>query len=196
LRTQLFHISRTRPERQKILASNDRRLNLPMPLLGPAVALGSAAVRSSDMRARVHSVTLPSEVAEFADELRRLFLDLGRALGPESLTGECSPALDVYESDDSIEIVIDLPGVESGAVRVAVKGDTVLIVGEKAARRPRPESSFHLVERGFGRFARTVRLGRACDMTRIRARLADGELRVSLPKIADRRGRTIPIAIG
>jgi HSP20 family protein len=148
------------------------------------------------MRARVHSVTLPSEVAEFADELRRLFLDLGRALGPESLTGECSPALDVYENDDSIEIVIDLPGVESGAVRVAVKGDTVLIVGEKAARRPRPESSFHLVERGFGRFARTVRLGRACDMTRIRARLADGELRVSLPKIADRRGRTIPIAIG
>jgi HSP20 family protein len=150
---------------------------------------------SSDMRPRFHSVTLPSEVAEFADELRRLFLELGRSLTDESLSGECAPALDVYENDDSIEIVVDLPGVAASAIRVAVKGDTVLIVGEKAGRRPHSESSFHLVERGFGRFARTVRLGRACDMTNIRARLADGELHVSLPKITDRRGRTIPIAI-
>lgn len=124
-----------------------------------------------------------------------MFLDLGRTLSPESLTGEYSPALDVYENDSSIEIVVDLPGVEASAVRVAVKGDTVLMVGEKAQRRPQAESSFHLVERGFGRFARTVRLGRACDMTHVRARLADGELHVSLPKIPDRRGRTIPIAI-
>jgi HSP20 family protein len=153
------------------------------------------AVPSSGMRARFHSVTLPSEVAEFSDDLRRLFLDLGRALGAESISGECAPALDVYENDDSIEIVVDLPGVEASAVRVAIKGDTVLIVGEKAGRRPQAESSFHLVERGFGRFARTVRLGRACDMTRIRARLAEGQLHVSLPKITDRRGRTIPIAI-
>src|ERR1700680_3093757 len=159
------------------------------------VAGGLAAVRSSDMRARFHSVTLPSEVAEFADELQHLFLDLGRTLTADSLSGECAPALDVYENDESIEIVVDLPGVDASALRVAVKGDTVLIVGEKAARRPRTESSFHLVERGFGRFARTVRLGRACDMTHIRARLADGELHVSLPKIADRRGRTIPIAL-
>ncbi len=147
------------------------------------------------MRARFHSVTLPSEVAEFADELQHLFLDLGRTLTADSLSGECAPALDVYENDESIEIVVDLPGVDASALRVAVKGDTVLIVGEKAARRPRTESSFHLVERGFGRFARTVRVGQACDMTRIRARLAEGELHVSLPKIANRRGRTIPIAI-
>jgi HSP20 family protein len=147
------------------------------------------------MGARFLSVTLPSEVAEFADELRGLFLVLGWAPSAGLLSGECAPALDVYENDDSIEIVVDLPGVEASSVRLAVKNNTVLIVGEKVARRPRTESSFHLVERGFGRFARAVRLGRACDMTHVRARLAQGELHVSLPKIADRRGRTIPIAI-
>jgi HSP20 family molecular chaperone IbpA len=52
-----------------------------------------------------------------------------------------------------------------------------------------------LVERGFGRFARAVRLGRACDASRARAAFDRGELRISIPKIADRRGRarTIPI---
>ena len=71
----------------------------------------------------------------------------------------------------------------------------MLIVGEKARRRPHAESSFHLVERDFGRFARVIRVGRACNFAEARARLANGELRVSLPKIADRRGLTIPISI-
>jgi len=40
-----------------------------------------------------------------------------------------------------------------------------------------------------------VRLGRAGDTSAARALLVNGELRVSIPKIADRRGRAIPIAI-
>jgi HSP20 family molecular chaperone IbpA len=71
----------------------------------------------------------------------------------------------------------------------------VLIAGEKAARRARRESSFHLVERGYGRFARVVRLGRACDTSKARATLVNGELRVSIPKIAERRSISIPITI-
>jgi len=102
----------------------------------------------------------------------------------------------MYERDEAIEIVVDLPGVDAAAVRVVAKGDTVLIVGEKTARRPRPESSFHLVERDFGRFARAVRLGHSCDTARARAHFADGELHITLPKIAERRDRVIPIAIG
>ena len=56
-------------------------------------------------------------------------------------------------------------------------------------------TAFHLVERGFGRFARAVRLGRPCDASRATARLANGELRVTVPKIAERRGKAIPIQI-
>jgi HSP20 family protein len=146
------------------------------------------------VRSRFHSATLPSEVAEYADEIRLAFLDLGRALTSEPLTGECSPVIDVYENDAWIEIVVDLPGVHASAIRVTAKGDTVLIVGEKVRRRPHAEASFHLVERDFGRFARAVRVGRACNFAQARARLADGELRVSLPKIAERRGHAIPIS--
>jgi HSP20 family protein len=153
-------------------------------------------MRSSNaMRPRIHAITIPSEVGDFSDEVRRVFLELGRAFGSESLAGECVPAVDVYETDDTLEIAVDLPGVDMAAVRIIGKGDSILIAGEKAARRVRAESSFHLVERGYGRFARVVRLARACDTSQARATLAGGELRVSVPKIRDRRGRVIPINV-
>jgi HSP20 family protein len=148
------------------------------------------------VRARIHAVAFPSEIGDFSDEVRRVFLELGRVFGADSLAGECAPAIDVYETDDTIEIAVDLPGVDLAAVRVLTKGDAVLIAGEKPPRRARGESSFHLVERGYGRFARAVRVVRACDMSRASATLVEGELRVSLPKIGERRGRAIPITVG
>src|SRR2546426_12334307 len=115
------------------------------------------------MRTRIQTVAVPSEIGDFADEVRRVFLELGRVFGAESLTAECSPAIDVYETDDAIEVVVDLPGVDRSAVRVIIKGDDVLVAGEKMARKARGESSFHLVERGYGRFrSEERRVGKEC----------------------------------
>jgi len=147
------------------------------------------------MRTRVHAVAFPSEIGDFAEDVRRIFLELGRAFGAESLAGECAPPIDVYETDDALEIAVDLPGVNRDAVRIMSKGDTVLIVGDKAPRLAGRDASFHLVERGYGRFARAVRLNRACDTSKARATLVDGELHVRVPKIADRRGKTMTIVI-
>src|SRR5471030_2397905 len=147
------------------------------------------------MRSRIHSIAFPSEIGDFAADVRQVFLELGRVFGSESLAGECSPPLDVYETDDTLEIAMDLSGVDPAAVRVIAKGDSVLVAGEKAARRARGEASFHLVERGYGRFARVIRLGRACDTSNARARLVHGELRISIPKIVERRGLAISIPI-
>jgi len=147
------------------------------------------------MRPRVHAIAIPSEIGDFSDEVRLVFLELGRVFGSDSLAGECVPPIDVYETDDTLEIAIDLPGVDQAAIRVLGKADSILIAGEKAARRARGESSFHLVERGYGRFARVIRLARPCDTARARATLNNGELRVSVPKIGDRRGRAIPVTI-
>jgi HSP20 family protein len=148
------------------------------------------------MRSRVHAIVMPSEaLGEFVDEVQQIFAELGRGYGLDTLAGECTPPIDVYETDASLEISVDLPGVDPGSVRVVVKGAAVLIAGDKAPRRGRGDSSFHLVERGFGRFARTVRFTAACDTANAKAVLEKGELRISVPKIADRRGLTIPITV-
>lgn len=149
----------------------------------------------SHVRSRIQAVVLPLETGEFGDDVRRIFLELGRTFGLEGLRGECSPAVDVYETDETIEISMDLPGVDADAVRIVVKGNAVLIAGEKAPRRGRGDSNFHLVERGFGRFARNIRLATSFDAGRARATLRLGELRVTLPKLAERRGAPIRIPI-
>jgi HSP20 family protein len=148
----------------------------------------------AEMRPRIQAVVIPSESSEFADELSRLLKEIGRSAG-SLLTAECSPPLDIYETDDAFEIAMDLPGVDLSAVRVVAKGNAVLIAGEKIPRRGRGDSSFHLVERGYGRFARVARLTKPCDSSQARATLVDGELRISLPKIADRRGRPTTIQV-
>ena|SRR5438477_6939824 len=144
---------------------------------------------------RVYTIAVPSEIGEFADEVHQIFQELGRGYGPESLASECTPGIDVYETDEAMEIVVDLPGVTPDSVRLVVKGRSLLVAGEKPRRRARNEATFHLVERGYGRFARVVRLDRACDPARAQAAVRGGELRISLPKIAERRGTRIPIAM-
>jgi HSP20 family protein len=147
------------------------------------------------MRSRIQGVVLPSEPVEFRDELRRMLQELDRSAGDEALSGECAPALDVFETDESVEIAMDLPGVPPSAVRVVARGQTILLAGHKSPRRTRPESSFHLVERGYGRFARAIRLSTCCDTSRAQATLANGELRITIPRLVERRGRSIRISI-
>jgi HSP20 family protein len=137
--------------------------------------------------------------ADLSDDVHRLLDDLarGRPDRRHVVAGECMPLVDVFETERTVEIVLDLPGVSAEAIRVLFKAGVLLIVGEK--ERPdltkRGPASFHLVERDFGRFARAVRIKSSIDGARVSARLANGELRIVLPRIAERRGdgRMIPI---
>jgi HSP20 family protein len=135
---------------------------------------------------------LSSEVRDLGAEIARLFQDLDQAL-----PGACMPALDVLESDTAFEIVMDLPGVAASGIRVLVKGGVVLAAGEKVPTdaKQRAEASFHLLERGFGRFARAVRLSGAFDAGHTRATLKGGELRIVIPKIPERRGQEILVPV-
>ena len=146
-----------------------------------------------------HRMLLSAEVRDLSVEVSRLFDDLDRAFpGHRHLApGTCSPLLDVLETESAVEIVLDLPGVEPDWVRVLIKGGVVLVVGQKVPSDPagRADATFHLVERGFGRFARAVRLSEAIDARRAHARLASGELRVAVPKIVERRGEDIVVPV-
>ena len=95
------------------------------------------------------------------------------------VSGECLPLLDVFETERTIEIVLDVPGVTADSMRILIKSGVVLVAGEKERAEPaRGPASFHLVERDFGRFARAVRVHAAIDASQARARLKDGELRI------------------
>jgi HSP20 family molecular chaperone IbpA len=141
---------------------------------------------------------LPSvEVSELAEDVRAIFEELASTLNTEQRahSGECHPAVDVFETDDSVEIVMDVSGIAREAVRVVFRAGVVLIAGEKAPQIAREPQTFHLVEREFGRFARAVRVNGAFDVHAGQANIRDGELTVVLPKRSDRRGRAHRIEI-
>jgi HSP20 family protein len=142
---------------------------------------------------------ISTDVGDVTADVRRLFEELARQR-PErrqAIVGECLPLLDVFETQDALDLVLDVPGVPPGNIRVLVKGGVVLVAGEK----DRPElrghgpASYHLVERDFGRFVRAVRVHAAVDAAKATATLREGELRIVLPKIAERRGKGIVVPI-
>ena len=142
---------------------------------------------------------ISADVGDVSADVRRLFEDLARQR-PErrhQITGECLPLLDVFETHDALELVLDLPGVPAANIRILVKHGVVIIAGEKDRpdQSARGAASYHLVERDFGRFARAVRVHVAIDAARASATLAHGELRVRLPKIEERRGLGILVPI-
>ena len=137
------------------------------------------------------------ERREMGDDLRRLFDMLDGASQAAGATGECTPPVDVLETAAGIEIVMALPGVSAEAIQVVFTRGTMLIAGTKLpAACSHKEAAFHMAERTFGRFARVVRISGAVDAGRAKATMAKGELRVVLPRIEERRGRQIRIAVG
>jgi HSP20 family protein len=110
--------------------------------------------------------------------------------------GECTPPMDVVETTDEVEILLDLPGVAQADIRILFSQGTLVVAGRKLPGGcSHREATFHLAERSFGRFVRAVRLTGAYDAGRASATLAAGQLRVVLPRIEERRGRDIRIQI-
>jgi HSP20 family protein len=104
--------------------------------------------------------------------------------------------MDVLETTEGIEILMDLPGVSASGLRLFFSQGTLVIAGQKRpAACAHGEAAFHLAERSFGRFARAVRLNGAFDAGRAAATLQGGELRIRLPRIDERRGGDIRIEI-
>jgi HSP20 family protein len=145
---------------------------------------------------------IPSDVArifleqrDLGNDIRRLvqWLDESRG-GPAA---ECVPPVDVFETPETVEVVVDLPGVPLESISVTWSLGMLVIAGRKSPGGCNPErpAAFHLAERGFGRFARAIRLAGAFDASRATATLTTGELHVVVPRIDDRRGREITVAV-
>ncbi len=105
------------------------------------------------------------------------------------------PPMDLLERPDGLEIRMDLAGVPAGAVRVTVRAGTLMIAGEKSPASCRAGATFHVAERACGRFARAIPIRMAFDASAVKATLRQGELRVVVPRIADRRGAVITVPI-
>ena len=129
-------------------------------------------------------------------ERRELPAELLRLLDATPSAAECTPPLDIIETDAGLEAIVDLPGVPAAAVEIVFSRNVLLVTGRKeAGMYEHGDSAFHIAERSFGRFARAIGVDGAFDAGRATASLANGQLRIVLPRLAERRGAEIRIPI-
>ena len=135
-------------------------------------------------------------MARVYGERRELPAELLRLLDTHPAAAECTPPLDIIETEAGIEAVLDLPGVAGSSIEIVLSRNVLLVTGQKLpAVCEHEDAAFHIAERSFGRFARAIAADGAFDAGRATATLANGELRVFLPRLAERRGAQIRIPI-
>jgi HSP20 family protein len=129
-------------------------------------------------------------------ERRDLPAELLRLLEPHPAPAECTPPLDIVETDTGIDAILDIPGVPDASIEIVFSGNVLLIAGHKLPGGcGHHDAAFHVAERAFGRFTRAITVEGAFDAGRATATLVNGELRVTLPRVDERRGGPIRIAI-
>ena len=92
------------------------------------------------------------------------------------------PAMDVAESDEEIRITCELPGMEDKDVHVSLADGSLTIRGEKHAEKEEKNRSYHLVERSYGAFSRSVPMPSGVDPTGVAANMKNGVLKVTIAK--------------
>jgi len=124
-------------------------------------------------------------------EIDRLFDDMAGA----SERSRWTPAVDVRETDKTLAIDVELPGIKPENVDVNVENGVLSITGEKRSERTSDEKDrYHMVERSYGSFFRSFQLPAGVDESQIKASFHDGVLTVDIPKAALPQPRKIQIA--
>src|SRR5206468_11266488 len=97
----------------------------------------------------------------------------------EFRTTGLTPMMDVIETDKELEVTAELPGLEEKDVDITLSDGVLTIRGEKKADHEEKGKDFHMVERSYGSFARTLQLPAGMDPNMIKASLDKGVLKVS-----------------
>jgi len=104
-----------------------------------------------------------------------------------------TPAVDIFETETALTLLADMPGVASEDLVIDLRDDVITITGQVKPFENKDESDV-LVEFDVGRFHRQFSLSEAIDQRRIEAKLADGVLRLTLPKAEKAVPRKITVA--
>ena len=113
----------------------------------------------------------------------------GGALGLQRGT----PPLSIFQDDDGVTVLAELPGVKLEDVTVEMEGDRLRLGARRAGPEGVKEEQYHRQERQVGEFSREVRLPAGLDAEKIEAKLTDGVLSVRLPKAESARPRKITV---
>ena len=111
-------------------------------------------------------------------------------------TAEWALALDVVERENEYQVKASLPGVKPEDVTITFDKGVLTVRGELKDESTDEPGQYHLRERRFGTFVRTISLPNTVQADHIQADYQDGVLTLHLPKAEEVKPRRIAINTG
>jgi HSP20 family protein len=111
----------------------------------------------------------------------------------DRIPGPVVPAVDLSETDDSIRLCMDVPGLNASEINVEVSGNILRISGEHKEEKKEKGRTWHRLERRVGSFSRTLTLPGDVRGEKVLAECQDGVLTITLPKTEAAKTQTVKV---
>lgn len=106
-----------------------------------------------------------------------------------------TPAVDICETEKDITVLADMPGVKASDLAIDLNDNVLTLSGTVASPQGKDEVDL-LREYRTGKYFRQFTLSEVIDQAKIEAKLSDGVLRLTLPKVEAAKPRKIEVKVG
>lgn len=103
-----------------------------------------------------------------------------------------SPYTDIYELEDRVVVVMEMPGVDKSALDITLEKNLLTVTGNINSQAYEELEPIY-TEYNVGNFSRTFTLSTQIDSSKIEAGMEDGVLRIDLPKAGEAVARRIEV---
>ena len=106
-----------------------------------------------------------------------------------------TPALDLYQNNDNVIAVVELPGLRKEDIEISLHDGTLTIGGERKSETNANGENATRTERFTGKFRRSITLPTRVDANKVNATYKDGILTVTLPKAEEAKPKQIQVNV-
>jgi len=151
------------------------------------------------MNTLIRSVRSPLS-RRFNDDIDTMFEGFFRPLrmmDEEFASEGLAPRLDVVERNGDFVVKAELPGVKKEDIDISVENGVLTISAESRSETEEKEGERVIrQERRYGKYLRSLRLGKAVDEKKVKASYKDGILELTLPKAEEVKPKKISVDVG
>jgi len=137
------------------------------------------------------------ELSALQNRMSRLFEEqYGSGRGEALTAGAFVPPVDIYEDEHSIQLKLEVPGIEKEDLDVKVENNVLTVGGERKFEKEEKEENFRRVERRYGSFVRSFTLPNTVNTEDVTADYSSGVLKIRLGKRAEAKPKPIKVNTG
>jgi HSP20 family protein len=136
------------------------------------------------------------EVNTLQREMNRLFEDFMTPLTRENGGLTFAPAVEMQETEDAVQVKLEVPGMEAKDLDIQVTNESVSISGERKSETKTEEKGVTRTEFRYGKFQRVIAMPTRIDNQNVKAEYRDGVLNLTLPKAEEEKRKVVKVNLG